>query len=214
MLARYIYQPASLIAFMKIGLANFIILIILMSIFSYCKKTNKIVADNPFGLPNATRTGANIFACRINDSNWILNQPSIFNLQTSFSRSNSRDSLGFGGNSDGELQLITFAIFDRIKSGSSYRLNDTTKAFVNTFRVLAACGQTIGYGGSQWNKGIDGNITFTRYSGSYTVPSCCTYGTYDPSAIISGTFSFVIAIPDCDSIKVTDGRFDINYSNY
>ena len=201
------------------NMKSFLIIIIVAffsSILHSCKKTSTIVPDNQFGLPNATRSGANIFACRVNDNNWIVDDSSYQRITTSFSTSNNRDSFWVfaAGAADRTFDLILFKIFDKINTGSSYRLNDTTKALANTFRILATCGQTVGYGGSQSNNAIDGNITITRFSGNYFVPSCCQYGSYDPNAIISGTFNFIVAIPNCDTIKVTDGRFDINYSQY
>ena len=192
-----------------------IILICFCRILTSCKKDKPIFFDNPYGLPNATQTGANIFAFRVNDSNWIT-KSSIYNLGTSFSSNNNRDTLRLSGSGslNRALDVVSFLIFDRIQTGKSYRLNDPTKAFVNTLRLFASCGPTTGYGSAQWNKVTDGNLTITKFSGIYTVPSCCTYGTYDPCAIISGTFNFIISIPNCDTIKVTDGRFDINYSSY
>ncbi len=38
---------------------------------SGCKNSPSPAVDNPYGLPNATQTGANVFACRINGQNWI-----------------------------------------------------------------------------------------------------------------------------------------------
>lgn len=201
---------------MKISLLSLaVITCMIITSFGSCKKHTEIIADNPFGLPNATANGSNIFACRINDSNWIV-KLSIFNLGSSFLRNNNRDTFSLSGSGapNRALSLISFVVFDKIKTGSSYKFIDTNKAIVNTFRQSANCGPTIGYGGSQWNKAIAGNITITKFTGTYSVPSCCTYGTYDKEAIIAGTFDFVIAIPNCDSIKVTNGRFDINYSQY
>ncbi len=39
-----------------------------------CKKDTTPEADNTYGLPNASQTGANILACRINGKNWVSNQ--------------------------------------------------------------------------------------------------------------------------------------------
>lgn len=181
---------------------------------SKCNKGAVAPADNPYGLPNATQTGANIFACRINDSNWIRS-PFEDIVGTSFHKSNGRDTFGIGA--EGQSGLLTsmgITIFERIKEGASYRLNDTTKAIVNMLRLFADCGPTVGYGGVQWNRAYDGNLTITHFSGTYTVPSCCSFGSYDPNSIVSGTFNFIIAIPNCDTLKVTDGRFDINYSQF
>jgi hypothetical protein len=122
--------------------------------------------------------------------------------------------LSGSGSSNRALEVITFSIFNRIETGKSYRLNDSTKALVNTLRLFADCGLISGYGDSQWNKAVDGTITITKFTGNYTVPGCCTVGNYEQNSIISGIFNFIIAIPNCDTIKVTDGRFDINYSQY
>jgi len=44
---------------MKPGLSFLTGLLILGSVFFSCKKTNNVVADNPYGLPNASQAGAN-----------------------------------------------------------------------------------------------------------------------------------------------------------
>jgi hypothetical protein len=189
--------------------------------FAECRKNKSPASDNPYGLPNTTQSGANIFACRVDDSNWIVgaysSHPATF-FSTSFHNKNSRDTLEIGAslssNTALPLNLIVFQINSKIQEGKTYRLNDTTKAFVRTWRELAPCGSTVGYGGSQWNYATDGYITITRFNGTYSIPNCCSYGDYDRNSIISGTFNFIVAVPDCDSIKITDGRFDINYSQF
>jgi len=157
-----------------------------------------------------------MFACRINGNNWILQKLNSYKLGTTYSTSNNRDTLAFwaSGSPDTILNLIRFSIYSKIKQGITYRLNDTTKAMATTLKLNAACGPSSGYGGSQWSKVTDGSVTISKFSGTYSIPACCSHGDYDANSIIAGTFSFVIAIPGCDSIKVTDGRFDINYSQY
>ena len=118
-------------------------LLVVMAFCTYgtsCKKSTIISSDNSYGLPNAIQTGANIFACRINDSNWIT-KASILNLGTSFFRSNNRDTLKLSGSGslNRVLDVISFSVFDKIQTGKSYRLNDTTKAFVNTLVDKAIC---------------------------------------------------------------------------
>ena len=41
--------------------------------FSQCRKNTGTPTDNPYGLPNATQTGANIFACRVSGQLFISN---------------------------------------------------------------------------------------------------------------------------------------------
>jgi hypothetical protein len=38
---------------------------------SQCQKSNKVPPDNPYGLPNATQEGDNIFACLVNGQTYI-----------------------------------------------------------------------------------------------------------------------------------------------
>jgi len=196
---------------------HFIIGLIIVSLLSCnsCKKEIFIEYDNPYQLPNATQSGSNIFACRTNDSNWIA-KLSIYTLKTSFLTSNSRDtfSVAASGAINNILNTISISIFDKVKTGSTYNLTDTNKVRVNTLRLFAPCGPTVGYGGSQWNSAVSGKITITKFTGTYFVPSCCTYGTYEPNSIISGTFNMIIPIQGCDTIKIAHGRFDINYSQY
>jgi hypothetical protein len=45
--------------------------------FSNCHKNSNPAPDNPYGLPNATQTGAGVFAYRINGVNAIANDDII-----------------------------------------------------------------------------------------------------------------------------------------
>lgn len=48
--------------------------------FASCKKEKHgPPPDNPYGLPNATTEGKNIFACRVNGQNWI-SETGIYNM--------------------------------------------------------------------------------------------------------------------------------------
>ena len=184
--------------------------------FNSCKKTNKVTADNPYGLPNASQTGANVFACRVNDSNWIVGNTYQSELASSYNQTNSRDSfwLFATGSSDISLYQIRFNIRDLIKSGSTFDLSDTAKTFASAEVVYLNCKPSNTYGDHETLISIKGNIQFTKFSGTYQVPSCCTHGNYDPNSIIAGKFNFTLVFPGCDTIQVTDGRFDINYSQY
>lgn len=194
---------------------NILFILIALTCLAACKKHHSPKPDNPYGLPNATQTGANIFACRVDGSNWIT-KFSSYNIKTSFLTSNDRDSFSIfaSGTTNAALDLIQIAISDSVKTGNIYNIADTNKVRVNTLRLFAPCGQTTGYGGSQWNKAISGSLKITKYSGTYFVPSCCTYGTYESNSIIAGTFEFIVPVANCDTIRVTDGRFDINYSRW
>ena len=192
-----------------------ILFVAFLFLFISCRKSVSIQYDNPYQLPNATLNGSNIFACRSNDSNWIA-KFSIYTVKTSFLTTNNRDtfSVAASGATNNSLNTIIISIFDKVQTGATYDLSDTNKVRVNTLRLFASCGPPAGYGGSQWNRATSGKITITKYSGNYFVPSCCTYGSYEPNSIIAGTFSMIVPIQNCDTIRLTNGRFDINYSQW
>jgi hypothetical protein len=194
------------------------IVLILSSFFLaiHCKKNNQPPPDNPYGLPNATQTGANTFGCRVNGTNYVLEKLGGQYIRTSFLKSNNRDTLTFSvkGKPDNIFDLIGFTINSKIQQGATYRFNDTTKAIATTLKSFASCGVEVVLDIPQLSKAVDGFINISKFSGTYSIPPCCSRGDLDANAIIAGTFNFIIAIPGCDTIKVTDGRFDINYSNY
>jgi hypothetical protein len=201
---------------MKPRLSILSVLLVITSVFYSCKKTKPIIADNPYGLPNATQTGANMFACRVNDSNWIMPNAYLSEIGTSYSGSNNRDSLWMyaRGATNFTFYSIRFSILGVIKSGSAFKLSDTTKTFANADAVFLNCKPSDTYGDHEWMTSIAGNIQFTKFSGTYSVPELISQGYYDPNAIISGTFNFIVVFPGCDTLRVTDGRFDINYSQF
>jgi hypothetical protein len=47
------------------------LILICIFCFSQCHKNSSPTPDNPYGLPNATQTGAGVFACRIDGVNFI-----------------------------------------------------------------------------------------------------------------------------------------------
>ncbi len=196
-----------------------LLLLLLVITISYigCQKNNSTPPDNPYGLPNATQTGENMFACRVNGKNYIVSDPNSYTIGISFHNNNTRDTLGVGASgsftdtSITRIDEVWIQIDKQVKEGDTYRLNDTATAFALIHYQSAPCGPTSGYGGSQWLKTYDGDVTISKFSGTYRLIGGTASG-YDPNSIIAGTFNFMIAVPGCDTIKVTDGRFDINYS--
>ncbi len=161
---------------------------------SECKKPKQLTPDNPYGLPNATQTGANIFACRLNGQNWI-SKSSIFNLGGGI----TKDTLyAHGSNpiSSTYYEQFDIAITDFVTGRNFFMLNDTTRRFAkfstNKPCFLNASGYGIGYG-----KNYTGELSLTKVD---TV-----------NKILSGTFWFNIKTDYCDTLKITDGRFDIRY---
>ncbi len=160
--------------------------------FNQCKK-DKITEpapDNPYGLPNATQTGANIFACRVNGVSWI-SKTDIYNLGASI----SNDTLNLGGGGGGLLMNGLGFSIKQIQQGQSYLLNTTIYPSGNVFITNAI------------NSCVSGTLNARTISGTLILTI------YDlTNKIVSGKFSCTIPIPQCDTLKITDGRFDIKYN--
>ena len=128
-----------------------------------------------------------MFACRINGQNWI-SKTDIYNLGASI----ANDTLRFFGGSGGlQADLIIFFIKDQ-QQGQTYLLNQPGVSLGSSFMAADPCLQrTIA------ENSISGALTLTKYDIAHK--------------IVSGTFNCVIPIPQCDTLKITDGRFDIQY---
>ena len=154
-------------------------------------------------LPPATQTGAGTFGCLLNGQPWT---PS--------------------GNNGYPNLLVTY---DPTYHGGNLDLR--------TYRYLGNTGksQYISFGGDQIDKPGTYNLMTPSNStnpGPYTVfysddskTSPCNFYNYLPGTttttgqlvitrldktqgIVSGTFTFTLAQPGCDTVKITQGRFD------
>ena len=61
------------------------------------------------------------------------------------------------------------------------------------------------------NKGQDGEFCFYEFEDTYE--GSLTFSRIDrTNFIISGTFEFSTVTEDCDTVHITDGRFDVQYT--
>ncbi len=157
--------------------------------FNQCKKdkTTDPTPDNTYGLPNATQTGVNIFACRVNGVNWI-SELGIYKMGGGV----SNDTLSCRGTVNGDI--IEVLILGGANQNSSYNLNTNNKLV--KYRTQKTC---LGFLGNV--------ITINSISGLSTISKIDIN-----NKIISGFFSCKIPIPSCDTLNITDGRFDIKYN--
>jgi len=159
---------------------------------SRCKKNVGPPSDNPYGLPNATQTGANIFACRINGQNWI-SKTEIFYMGASL----GNDTLGITGSAGSySFQDIIINLYKNFQQGSLYNLGDSLKGRL-FYLADTSCLGAGGRGSIVTSHAVSGSLTLTRLDRT--------------NKIFSGTFNCRIPIPKCDTLNVTDGRFDIKY---
>jgi len=169
---------------------QFFFILVFSCINIKCKKTNTPDPDNPYGLPNATQTGANTFACRINNTLWI-SRTGIYYMGAEI----NNDSLGITGSPKFENYFadLILEIKGDLQENKVYNLNSTTNlsTYISNSNCFGVSSNAIS------TKGVNGVIKLTRLDKS--------------NKIVSGLFNFSIPIPNCDTLKVTDGRFDIKY---
>ncbi|MBS1736113.1 MAG: hypothetical protein JSS98_05835 [Bacteroidetes bacterium] len=159
--------------------------------FAQCHKDKTPAPDNPYGLPNATQTGANTFACLINGKKFIA----YYNPSNGTGAKVINDTLGVTG----QLKAINY--FEFIGFSIKGKLSQDLVYTIDSKSMYAILGTDSTCSGISFNTTTSyatrGNIQLKRF---------------DPiSRIVSGTFNFVFPIPNCDTLYITDGRFDYQY---
>jgi hypothetical protein len=178
----------------KLQTTTFIFLLFLITAIS-CKKSNTPTLTELEKLPAITQTGANTFGCLVNGKVYIpkgsdgTTKPNLRKIYDNFQ-------------GDTYLAIFTYRYIDNIFDGELYFSihnllstgNYTTNQVTNSFI----------YGGKFFNNcGITGTDTTTYRNGVITVTKL------DLSAgIISGLFNCKIKPTNCDTIRITEGRFD------
>jgi len=173
-----------------------------------CSKTN----IDPSGLPPETQTGAGIFACKINGVAWQWKDPDYQFLDTRPKTTWSFDNSYYGGT----LYVGGFRYSDGKESDSYLTINADS---IN-FRKVALVAPKIGDFSCDFENFSSKSATCNQFS---TNPNYDTSKSFSSSGklnitrfdkiakIISGNFNCTIIQIGCDTLKITDGRFDIKY---
>ena len=161
--------------------------------FAQCKKTSSTQEDQ---LPPATQTGANTFGCRINGKVYITkgysgtgtpNPHVSYDIGLNGLPYFGIDAIQFSKNNESEGQVIV--AFQSITTPKTY-VYPIDFNFSTRWKYINSCG-TIDFD------------TATKKWGSGQITK------YDlTNGIISGTFNFKFKTLSCDTVFVTDGRFD------
>ena len=176
------------------SLKIFLLIIACANIFAACKK-DKTTTEPTDQLPPATQTGANTFGC-------LVNGKVFTNIGYDGSNSNFRlfvDPTFQNGSFQIRVYSFKTSKYERININS----NDINS--VGIFNVVGNNGPLfIDYsndnGTCNFNQSancyLKGNLNITKYDIS--------------NGIFSGTFQFNIKDPNfnCDTIRITEGRFD------
>lgn len=171
---------------------RFLILFAFASIFATCKK------DHEDTLPPATQTGANTFGCKINGK--------VFVPKGSSGTGTANPHVQYDLDLNGQPYLFieTFQYPTDINSGIKigfnvlnhlgfYSLSDTFSFLVGSPTGSNNCG------------GISNNPSNYKMGGGVVTRLDI------PNHIISGTFDFKYKTQQCDTVFITDGRFDIKF---
>jgi len=145
-------------------------------------------------LPPATQTGANTFGCLVNGQPWT---PQGYNGSSNYSV--VYDAKLNGGNFD----LKTYRYPDKSNDFQGISLNILTNARVGTFSIQGPDTRAVfndNTNGCYWSS-RDNTTTYRR--GSLTITRLDL-----AAGVIAGTFEFTLYQPGCDSVRVTQGRFD------
>lgn len=170
----------------------FTLLLLLPLLLSQCKKNNPEPIEQ---LPPITQTGANTFGCLLNGKAWTPNGNvgGTSNYSVDYDPGYAKPILNistyrYPSSDDNDKQMITI-FSDNLTSTGVYPLT-----IINHQEALFKDRKTECHykkGGPQFRSGI---LTITKLDLK--------------QGIISGTFEFTLAKPGCDTIKVTNGRFD------
>jgi hypothetical protein len=159
--------------------------ILALALLTQCKKNDPDPASQ---LPPATQTGANTFGCLINGQCWIPFGTGNYSIyyDPNYRHGTINISATLPGSGKDYQNITLFS--DSLKSVGRYPLT-FLKHQEAVFSNTKAC--SFFSGDPHYRKGT---LTVTRLDAQ--------------AGIISGTFEFTLAKAGCDTLKVTQGRFD------
>jgi hypothetical protein len=170
---------------------NYLLLASLLGL-SQCQHADPSPVDQ---LPPATQTGANTFGCLVNGQPWT---PKGYNGTSNYS------VVYDGGIQGGHLDIQTYrypdaannpqtiaVISGRIVQTGTYSLSSPQRAVASYVDYKSGCHWSVRDSATTYRQGT---LTITRFDLQM--------------GVISGTFAFTLYKPGCDSLRVTQGRFD------
>lgn len=176
--------------------------IFLLITVASCKKENTL-QDELAKLPPATQTGANTFGCLINGKAWIAENIGckLFCRYSSFylyQNSNFGGSINITAHkiySDQTFEQTIEIVLDSLNFFRSRTIsisNQNTRAGYIDYTLQGNC--------RIFNRNYDSTV---NYTGVVNI----TY--FDVTkGIITGTFEFTLTKPGCETLAITNGRFD------
>ncbi|AMJ67044.1 hypothetical protein [Hymenobacter sp. PAMC 26628] len=167
------------------------LLLLSLALLLGCKKNEPAPVDQ---LPPATQTGANTFGCLVNGVPWT---PQGFDGSSNYSVSYDQNLYGvidlrtyrYQQQPTDNYQYIVIYASD-LRGPKSYNLSSSVDTRVSLNDRLTGCYLNSRDAGT-YHKGT---LTITRLDLQ--------------AGIVSGTFAYTLAKPGCDTVRITQGRFD------
>ena len=163
-----------------------------------CKHTDPAPPKPEDQLPPATQTGANTFGCLLNGQPWLPTY-GLTGLTGPFRVSYDP------GYSGGSLQIRVHRIVSGLPDGQDFIIGGAPISKEGNYVIgnTAPCGV-------YYSTGLQSGPCQEYYNApGLTMHGQLTITHLDMTkGIISGTFTFTLAQPGCDTLKVTQGRFD------
>ena len=153
-------------------------------------------------LPKPTQKGANTFGCKINGKKWVPDGGGLFS--------------GIKPIRGGFHEITSFPVYKRgIFLRTSSQDGQDVEFFLNSWKTgkysLSTDTQSSpgalypkDYGYYQSANGTT-YLTSSRYTGTVTISKADT-----ATGIVAGTFEFTVGDTKGQTVKITDGRFDVN----
>jgi len=168
------------------------LLMLLLAQCDRCKEEVKPVSELD-KLPPATKQGKFTFGCLINGK--------------AFSETNSGNMIaiyqqgflffGVDKNSQGYTIGMDISIPDPIELNKKYDLTQIPYYRARFRKYLAGSSSNSPICYYDFANTLSGQVIITRFDRQ--------------KFIVSGTFEYTTALPNCDTIRITDGRFDLQY---
>jgi hypothetical protein len=163
--------------------------------------TKKNASGNPYALPPATQTGADVMACYLDSSTWVIenNYQNTGDFSAGMGTNDTFFIAGYplpGYTPYRAIHTLQLEIFNHFQVGVPYAANDSSH-IIFFYLIDSTC-----QGGNLYEIPL-----FTPVSGTVTL----TKFDYN-SRIMSGVFNAKFVISDCnDTVTLRDGWFDLRF---
>ena len=156
-----------------------------------CKKDAPDPVDQ---LPPATQTGANTFGCLVNGQAWTpQGNDGSSNYTVSYDPSYR----------DGTLSVAAYRISEKGKQHQTVGVNSDSLRTNGPFEL-----KTLGRHGAAFIDQGTRCYYYSQDASTYCRGTLAITRLDLQAGIVSGTFAFTLYKPGCDSVRVTQGRFD------